>query len=171
MSKSWTIVGTTAPLFDRLVDDDLNTFAEVVPFIKYNREETIASVMREATHLLNTRCKIPWKEYQALDPSTLEYGLPDLYGFPDQSYGDASSPEGANKLARLMANSLKLFEPRLESVSVEISQYDPQTQNLYLQVHGMLKIGDVLEPISFPVAVQHFQDIGRREKKAYNKDI
>ncbi|MEI8320568.1 MAG: type VI secretion system baseplate subunit TssE [Alphaproteobacteria bacterium] len=169
MARSWAAIGSSAPLFDRLIDNHPEVTAEASPFMNYDKAETIESIMREAEALLNTRCKMPLKEYLALDPANLDYGVPDLYGFPDQSYGDASNSDGAGKLARMMANSLKLFEPRLADVSVEIRRYDEETQNLYLHIEANLKVDEVLEPISFPVSIQNFQDIGKREKKAYTK--
>lgn len=167
MEKKWTKVGAPVPLFDRLTDEHPEVSTETPPFTNYNQEQLINSVIQEATHLLNTRCTVPWSEYKKLNPATMEYPIPDLYGFPDQSYGDASNPDGADRLARLMANSLKLFEPRLSNISVEIKKYDGENQDLYLNIQGHLQIGNVLEMISFPVSIQNFQDIGRREKEAY----
>ena len=149
--KKWESVGGAVPLFERLIDLEPDVAEEAKPLSFYNKEEVIASVIKEASALLNTRCKIPYKDYESLDPASLSYGVPQLYGLFDASYADPSRTQDRIKLCRFIANALRIFDPRLENVSVEIDRYDQLTQKAYLTISADLKMGNVVEAVSFPV--------------------
>lgn len=163
-NRKWSSVGGPAPLFDRLTDQDIHATEEVTPLLNYTKEEVIESVAREASNLLNTRCKIPYKEYENMEPSALTYGVPDLYGFFDESYADPSRAEDVLKLCAFMSTSLKLFEPRLDNVHVELARYDQSNQTAYLTVSADLKLEHTIDPISFPVVVDQVEELGKPQK-------
>lgn len=162
--KKWELSGASVPLFDRLVDFNLEVPEEPIPLLNYNKQQLIDSVIREATNLFNTRCTIPYKEYENLSPSSITYGIPDLYGFFDSSYADPGRTEDRLKLCRFMANALRIFDSRLDSIVVEIDQYDQSNQKAYLTIHAHLQIGKVTEAISFPVEMEQAQDLGKSRK-------
>lgn len=168
MAKSWKTSGSLAPLFDRLTDENPLSEKELTPLVNYNREQILRSISGEVETLLNTRCKLSWKEYQELHVKNLTYGIPALYGFPDQSYGDASNSDGAQKLGRLMANSIRIFEPRLSDVEVSVDRFDQANQDLHLNVQALVEIDTVQEPFSFSVSIQGFQGIGKKERRLYD---
>jgi len=163
-SKKWESIGAHASLFDRLTDLDPHVSEEPVPFINYDKKQLIESVAREASDILNTRCKIPYKDYEDRAPSALTYGIPDLYGFFDQSYADVSRADGTIRLCQFMANALRIFEPRLDDVVVEMERYDQSNQTAHLSIHAKLKIGKVVEPISFPILVDQVEELGKDSK-------
>lgn len=149
--KKWESIGGAVPLFDRLIDLNPEVTEEVNPLSIYSKEQLIASVIRESGYLLNTRCKVPYKEYERLNPASLPYGIPSLYGLFDASYADPSRTEDQLKLCRFIANALRLFDPRLDNITVNIDRYDQLKQKAYLTINADLKIGNIVEAISFPV--------------------
>lgn len=168
MSRKWTDKGADAPLFDKIRDENPQIKEEHPIFKKYDRQKLLFSVQKEVSNILNTRCKMPYEEYKNLDPSDLQYGFPELFGLPDQSYADPQSPEGADRMADLIKNAIEIFEPRLANVSVEIQNFNQQNQSLSVNVNGDLIIGDVREPISFPVSVQDYSPVAEEEKVGYD---
>ena len=162
--KKWTHIGGPAPLFDRLTDTAPELSTEATPLFNYTKEEVIASVMREASNLFNTRCSMPYKKYDAMDPSTLTYGVPDLYGFFDQSYADPSRKDDVIRLCNFMATALSLFEPRLKNIEVTFDTYDQSKQTAHLKINADLKLENAVEPISFPVLVDQIEELGKPRK-------
>lgn len=168
MTRKWTEKGVSIPLFDRLRDENPEVKSEHPIFKRYNRQELLNSVQKEVSQLLNTRCKVPYEDYKKLDPGDLEYGFPELYGLPDQSYTNPQSPEGADQLADMIAHAIEIFEPRLKNVSVEIQTFNEGGQSLSVAVSGDLVVEDVREPISFPVAINDYRNVAEEEKLGYD---
>ena len=162
--QKWSSGGGVAPLFDRLTDQNPDMPEEVTPLQSYTKEEVIESVARETSNLLNTRCALSYKEYEAMEPSTLTYGVPDLYGFFDQSYADPSRAEDVIKLCRFMSNTIKLFEPRLDNIHVELTRYDQAQQHAYLMVSADLILNNMIDSVSFPVVVDQVTELGKAQK-------
>jgi type VI secretion system lysozyme-like protein len=153
MVKQWTSIGNLVPLFDRLTDLNLEEKSEPIPLINYDREQLFESIARECGALLNTRCKIPYKQYKEMDASSLSYGVPELYGFMDDFYGDPSSLKGAHLLVRSMEEALMRFEPRLHKVTVVLDAYDQTTQTAVLTIKASVQMEAVVESFSFPLRV------------------
>ena len=162
--QKWSSVGGIAPLFDRLTDMDPEVIEEVVPFLTYSKDQVIESIAREASNILNTRCTVPYQEYEDTAPSSLAYGIPDLYGFFDQSYADPSRTKDIVKLCTFMSTALELFEPRLSDVDVELTRYDQANQKAHFVVSANIKFENTVEPVSFPVAVDHLEELGKPQK-------
>lgn len=168
VAQKWTQKGAIAPLFDRLCDYDPMVSHEPVPLITYTKKQVLASIEWEVENLLNTRCGISMADYETLDPKTLPYGVPDLYGLPDGSFTDGASKEGVTRLAEMLTNSIRIFEPRLRNVHVDVHIMDPKTQSAQVSIIADLVIGDVQETISFPVSVHNFRDLADREEEDYD---
>ncbi len=153
MTKKWTSLGNLVPLFDRLTDLNLDEKSEPVPLVNYDREQFFESIARECSYLLNTRCKIPYKQYKEMEASALSYGVPELYGFMDDFYGDPSSLKGAHLLVKAMEEALLRFETRLHKVVVTLDGYDQPTQTANLTIKATIQIDAVVESFSFPLRV------------------
>jgi type VI secretion system protein ImpF len=136
-----------APLFDRLTDLDPRASVEPRPLRTLTYKELLASVRREVEDLLNTRCPFPAYEVEGRPRSTIDYGVPDFSGLSPQSREDQK------QVARHIAAAIEVFEPRLRDVYVEVERYDPGDGALHLQIHALLLLDRVTEPISFPLAV------------------
>jgi hypothetical protein len=153
MVKTWTSLGNLVPLFDRLTDLNLEEKSEPIPLVNYGRELFFESIARECNYLLNTRCKIPYRRYKEMEASSLSYGVPELYGFMDDFYGDPSSLKGAQLLVKAMEEALLRFEPRLHKVEVILDGYDQTTQTAALTVRASVQINALVESFSFPLRV------------------
>ena len=126
------------------------------------------SIQFEIENLLNTRSGISLADYISLDPEKLPYGVPDLFGLPDSSFADLSSKSGTIRLSKMLENSIRVFEPRLTNIQVQVSVLDPKTQSAQASVVADLILDDVRETISFPVSVHNFQDVANREDQEYD---
>lgn len=153
MIKQWTTLGNLVPLFDRLTDLNLEEKSEPIPLVNYDKEQFFESIARECSYLLNTRCKIPYQQYKEMEASSLSYGVPELYGFMDDFYGDPSSFKGAQRLVKSMEEALMRFEPRLHKVSVILDGYDQSTQTAVVTIKASVQIDAVVESFSFPLRV------------------
>lgn len=82
----------------------------------YNEREMLDAVRTDLEELLNTRLTavdIP-KEYPEVRDSIVAYGLPDLVGYSGASQEDCSS------LAKVVAEIIARYEPRLRTVKVKL---------------------------------------------------
>jgi predicted component of type VI protein secretion system len=68
----------------------------------------------------------------------------------------------------MLSNSIRVFEPRLSNIQVDVEIMDPKTQSVQAAVTADLVIGSVRETISFPVSVHNFQDVADREEEDYD---
>ena len=168
MAQKWTQKGAIAPLFDRLCDYEPTISHEPVPFVTYTKKQLLESIQREVENLLNTRSSISLGNYEFLDPAHMPYGVPDLFGLPDSSFADPTSNTGVLQLEALLTNSIRLFEPRLQNVQVDVGVMDVKTQSVNATITGNLVMGDVRETISFPISVHNFQGLADREGEDYD---
>ena len=161
--------GAIAPLFNRLTDLELHVQEENPSFVTYNEEEVRASIQRECTRILNTRCKLSKKDYEKLEPEALEFRFPSFFGLPDEIHANPKNSKDQHQIEKTMAKAIEIFEPRLHNVRVVIQQYDESKQALYLILDGELIVGDVRTPLSFPLALKDFQAQGEREVASYTQ--
>ncbi|MFN7662504.1 MAG: type VI secretion system baseplate subunit TssE [Alphaproteobacteria bacterium] len=151
--KKWESLGGPVPLFDRLIDLHPDEPEEAISLLNYTKEQLVESIIREASALLNTRCQTPYKIYDEMEPSSLTYGVPELYGLFDSSYADPSRSEDQIKLCRFIATTLGMFDKRLQNIEVTIDKYDQSNQKAYISIKADLKIGKMVDSIVFPVQI------------------
>jgi len=168
MSQKWSTKGAIAPLFDRLSDFEPLMKEETPPFVTYGEEDLKKSIQQECMRILNTRCKLTEADYAALEPQAAQFRFPQFFGLPDGTYANPKNTTDAYKIERMMGKAIEIFEPRLQNVHVSIQPYNDATQSLSLSVEGDLVVGDVNTPITFPIALQSFQEQGELEKAAYD---
>lgn len=157
-----------APLFDRLTDQDLTSSEEVPIFSSYTEDQVVASIQRECAMILNTRCKLTQEDYEELEPEAEKFRFPSFYGIPDGLNKNPKNTTDAHDMERTMANAIEIFESRLQNVRVSVQSYDEPSQTLGLLVEGDLVIGKIAKPLSFPMALEDFQEQGDREIEAYD---
>lgn len=167
MMSKWSTRGAIAPLFDRLSDFEPEIQEEASPFRLYDERDLRLSIQRECTRILNTRCTLTKKEYEALEPEAMEFPFPRFFGLPDTSIENPKDSLDAHRIIKTMAKAIEIFEPRLHNVRVAIKKYEEPRQVLYLTVEGDVTIGEIVKSVSFPVALQDFQEQGDRENKIY----
>jgi type VI secretion system protein ImpF len=138
-------------LLERLIDNDPKNPVEQ-PLSRAQSVRLLrASLRRDLEWLLNTR-RTPEAvdgEFQELERSLFNFGLPDLTSLNWESMRDRS------ELARMIENVLATFEPRLQRVHVVPIGELSATQNiLRFQIEGMLDMNPAPERISFDTVLQ-----------------
>lgn len=91
------------------------------------------SVWNDLRNLLNTRWPmVTWPpEYEELDRSLLNYGIPDFAGF------NFNSNDDRERLREIVEQAILRFEPRFVSVSVALQpNKDPLDRTIRLQIKG-----------------------------------
>jgi len=145
MQSKWgrTDVGR-ALLFERLVDEDIFRTHEATPLRDHDLPALRASVFREVSRILGTRCPVPGDTALSRERTVIDYGLPDL-----ELGGRAIVPEDRRRLARLIRQTIEAYEPRLEGVEVEVMMTEEDTGRLVVAVDAILVTESVREPCSF----------------------
>ncbi len=139
-------------VLERLIDRDPKNQAPEPPL---NRAQSVrqlkTSVRRDLEWLLNSRRnpEPAGSEYQELERSLYNFGLPDLTSLNWQSSRDRQ------KLCRLLEQALGIFEPRLRRAKVIPLESAQSSQHvLRFQIEGMLDMNPTPEHISFDTVLQ-----------------
>lgn len=118
----------------------------------YDRKQLEASVAEQLGWLLNTRVPVSYAEMDARTRagtrSTVDYGLPDLTVY---RVDDASRTA---RLARHMAETIAVYEPRLGNPQVRLRPQEGRSDVLVAEIAGDLLLGSVTVPVSFAFPMQ-----------------
>jgi type VI secretion system protein ImpF len=138
-------------LLERLIDLEPKNQTEQ-PATRAQSVRTLkSSLRRDLEWLLNTR-RTPeavGREFQELEHSLFNYGLPDMTTLNWESTRDRTY------LARLIGDLLATFEPRLKRVRVEpIGDVSATQSVLRFQIEGLLDMDPAPERISFDTVLQ-----------------
>ena len=141
----------TQSILERLIDREPAAPSEM-PLTRAQSVRALkASLRRDLEWLLNTR-RTPeavGREYQELERSMFNYGIPDLSSLSWQSERDRQ------RLCRLIEVALETFEPRLRRVRVlPIGELSGTQHVLRFQIEGMLQMRPAPEHISFDTVLQ-----------------
>ena len=112
--------------------------------------EMKASLRRDLENLLNTRwtCVLWPPEYEELDLSLINYGIPDFTGV------NMGSPENQKRLIQIVKRAIEKFEPRLINFTVEIiNQIDNVNRTLSFRVDGLLQSDPYPEQVVFDTSL------------------
>lgn len=105
------------------------------------------SVLRQLRSLLNTRVALNIDTLEGRERTTIDYGIPDLSAFP------LGNSDAIARLARHIARTIAVYEPRLRVRDVTLETVAGRRDGLLARVSGNIDIGDILEPVSFAIAV------------------
>jgi len=146
-------------ILDRLLDNEPHIQTEA----DKDRDQKLAqmrkSVRRDLETLLNTRCRVmePSDEFEQLETSLLNYGLPDL------ATVNVLNLQKKIEFTQDLENLLKEFEPRFKSVKVKFTDNKDTTDRtirfridatLYADPYPEVVIFDsILEPVTRTVNV------------------
>ncbi len=111
-------------------------------------DETVESLRRELERLLNTRSPTPPEELEERAWTVLDWGLPDYSGWYTRS-----APSQA-RLARLVEATIRAFEPRMIDPKVAVEHREGSDRTLIVRIEGSIRIGTLLEPVSFPLTLE-----------------
>lgn len=139
--------GGRALLFDRLTDETPHVPVEETPFRTLSREALRESLRAELSRLLSTRSPTPADVLERREPTVLDYGLPDYSGWYTRA------PADQLRLAALALRMIRAFEPRLVEPRVRVLPPTDDDHRLRVHVDGAVRVGGVMEPVAFPLAV------------------
>jgi type VI secretion system protein ImpF len=141
----------TQSVLERLIDRDPGTGTETPPTRNQSVRLLKASLRRDLEWLLNTR-RTPeavGREFQELEHSLYNYGVPDLTAINRESARDR------NRLARTIEQTVNTFEPRLKRIKVTQLEAPAGAQHiLRFQIEGLLDMDPAPELISFDTILQ-----------------
>lgn len=142
----------TQSIIERLIDREPDSKVEPAPTRAQSVRLLKASVRRDLEWLLNTRqnpdCAGP--ELPELAKSLFNYGLPD---FSSMSF---DNPKDRARLLKHLENTIRLFEPRLESPRVlpVTTETADSSRVIRFQIEGLLKMDPAPEQVTFDTVLQ-----------------
>ncbi|MFT6388058.1 MAG: type VI secretion system protein ImpF [Cellvibrionaceae bacterium] len=149
-----------ASILDRLIDNEPQLKTEAEQSKHQQLKNLRNSVRRDLENLLNTRYRIvePAGEFQQLENSLLNYGLPDL------ATVNITDIEKKKNFTRSLEKILKNFEPRFKSVNVRyLDNQEATDHTLRFRIDATLYadpapeavvFDSTLEPVSRTVNVE-----------------
>ena len=135
---------------DRLIDLDPFSPTESPKSQSQVIYEMKLSLKRDIQNLLNTRWScVSWPpDYEELDLSLINYGIPDFSGI------NMGSPENQQRLIQIVERAIKNFEPRLIKFSIELNEeIDNISRTLAFRVDGLLRSEPFPEQVIFDTSL------------------
>src|SRR6185436_4774296 len=120
MARTDNEVRSTLSVLDRLIDQDPRTTNEASLSRSASLRDLKQAVRRDLEWLLNTRCHLTAEEGELPEArrSVAFYGVPDFTGL------GASSSVEQRRLTGLLAEAIRIFEPRFMNVKVSMKSPD-----------------------------------------------
>jgi type VI secretion system protein ImpF len=150
MARSDNEVRSTLSVLDRLIDQDPRTTNEASLSRSASLRDLKQAVRRDLEWLLNTRCHLTAEEGELPEArrSVAFYGVPDFTGL------GASSSVEQRRLTGLLAEAIRIFEPRFMNVKVSMKSPDVLDRQLRFRIEAHLDVDPVPEPITFDTVLQ-----------------
>jgi len=131
-----------------LFDHEPRRREETQPRRVLMRERLIESIQIELSRLLNTRCSTTMAGLEGQERTVMNYGLPDFTTLNPTSDGDRQ------RLARLIVEAVRAYEPRLRNPLVDVKADPRNGRMLRVTLDGVLVIENLSEPVSFPLVIE-----------------
>ena len=147
-------------IIDRLFDDEPENQNEIDPGQHHKLTQLRRSVRRDLENLMNARFRVmePNEEYQELDKSLLNYGLPDLATI------NITDLDKRKEFTSRMEKILKEFEPRFKKVNVSyMDNKDNLDRTLRFRIDATLYadpspevvvFDSILEPVTRSISIE-----------------
>lgn len=147
-------------ILDRLFDDDPDNQTEVDLGKHQKIKQLRSSVRRDLENLMNARFRVmqPSDEYEQLEKSLLNYGLPDLATI------NITDLDKRKEFTSKMERILKEFEPRFKSVNVSyLENKDNTDRTLRFRIDATLfadpspevvVFDSILEPVTRSISIE-----------------
>jgi type VI secretion system lysozyme-like protein len=132
---------------DRLFDFEPRQTEEAQPQRVLRRAQVVDSIRTELVRLLNTRCAETIDRLPGQDRTVVNYGLPDFLTLKPRNDRDRQ------RLASLVGDAIRAYEPRLRNPSVTATTLPGTQSALLLAVEGTVVLGELSEPVSFPLMI------------------
>ncbi|MCI0423048.1 MAG: type VI secretion system baseplate subunit TssE [Acidobacteria bacterium] len=145
MARYHDEVRITISVLDRLIDYEPEVTQEAIASRSRSLRQLKLAVRRDLEWLLNTR------EYIGDIPSDLRelHHSVAVYGLPDFTSTSIKDPNNQERLRRAIEEEIRLFEPRLEAVTVTLITSNEKERAMHFRIDGQLRIDPVSEPVSF----------------------
>jgi len=136
-----------APLFDRLIDEDLDAPFDVQQkrFLSFNELE--ASIMKDLSNLLNTRVSLAWQNNVAKIVAPYAYGVNTKISI---------SPDNVADIRELELNidkAIRDFEPRLIDAHSHVTGIGEPAGTLSITIDAVIAYKNHHSLLSFPIVV------------------
>lgn len=153
ISSSWAVSRTL--LFDRLAESKESSSEAGRRAL--TREQTLASIQREVSRLLNTRVPLSADALLHRSRTVIDYGIPEIGAFIPHD------DRNALLLETLLADTISAFEPRLAEVRVHLERIQEPRRRVILVVEAVLACDSLRTPVTFPIAVDRHEPEGEAE--------
>lgn len=146
-----SILRSTArlPLFDRLIDENPEEKEETVILDRLDIEGLKFSIQKELRMILNTRSTVKAKNRK----EEILYRSPEAFGLKEYTHLRPTGGDGKS-LIKSFVQAITMYEPRLLKPHVRIVGYEKNSQKLFIEVQGMIRLGERLERFAFPLDLQ-----------------
>jgi len=140
----------TASVLDRLIGGPSDPGETVASRRLHSSGGLKEAIWRDLSALLNTRrMERPISpEFPQCTNSMLIFGLPDFSLLSLRSLGDQ------RRLGLAIENAIRMFEPRLSSISVTAEPRNELDPTLRFRVEALLEIDPAPEPITFDTVLE-----------------
>ena len=136
------------PIFDRLVDEDVEHSFELEAKRFVSLEELKISIANDLSRLLNTKISPFWVEYSKTMMMPFSYGV------------NATAPNRAETVFEIQDLEARIsqviaeYEPRLKNVRVQVVSYGADPCKAGVQVDGEVIDEGKRIPLSFPIVME-----------------
>ena len=150
MSRLDSEIRITPSVLDRLIDERPDQSREAPATRQTSLRLLKQAVKRDLEWLLNTRAT----------PQAVPEGLTEvsrslaLYGLPDLTTVSVKNPDDRVRLRDAVAETVRVFEPRLEGVEVNLEGEDDAGRSIRFRIDARLKVDPVPEPVTFDTTLQ-----------------
>lgn len=138
---------TAIPLFDRLVDDDVDVISEPIPYRFMNEQDCYDFIRQDLERLLNTRVAMIWR------PNTHNSNVPFSYGVNATCTVSAENIFEIQELEKRIDDVIALFEPRLINAKSHVLKTGIEPSTLFISIDAQLDIEGKQKFVTFPVVV------------------
>lgn len=136
-----------APVFDRLIDEDIDTPLDIRPKQFLSIEELQMSIIRDLSNLLNTRATLSW--HMCIEKIATPYAYGVEIKIP-------TSPENVFEIQELEANidkAIRDFEPRLIDAHSHVTGIGDPAGTLEIFIDAIIAYKNHHSPLSFPIVI------------------
>ena len=149
MPRTDNEVRVTLSVLDRLIDYEPEMTREAPASRTRSLLQLKQSLRRDLEQLLNTR------QVEELPPDLKELNRSvAAYGLPDYSSANVKSPSDQNRMRRALESMIKIFEPRLQDVSVTLEPVRDTERALHFRIDAQLIVDPAPEPVTFDTVLQ-----------------
>ena len=137
----------TAPLFERLTDDNTEVAFEKNPkrYVKIAEQQEL--ILKDLSRLLNTRVALFWQHYMS------KMTVPYAYGVNATCTISAENIFEIQELEKRIDNVIKQFEPRLINAKTHVVSTGTDPSTLFMNIDAEIVIEGHKTPLTFPVVV------------------